>query len=114
MRSFDQALEAQTYGGNSNDSGKNKKGMGKWKNKGKNSDEGSSNWNQNHNKESNKKNGGNNKGGKKKFNKKGIKCYNCQKWGHFADECQGKKVLRKEDEAKLVHDEGFDLMMMYC
>ena len=45
MRSSDQALQAQTYKGNSNNGGKNKKG---------------------------------------------IQCYNCKKWDHFADECQGK------------------------
>ncbi|XP_073219755.1 uncharacterized protein [Cicer arietinum] len=40
-----------------------------------------------------------NSSGKKKFNKKGIQCYNCKKWGHFANECRSKKVQREDDEA---------------
>ena len=46
--------------------------------------------------------------GKKKFNKKGIQCYNCQKWGHFADECINKRVPRNADEAQLAQDEDSD------
>ncbi|GAU30941.1 hypothetical protein TSUD_143890 [Trifolium subterraneum] len=31
------------------------------------------------------------RGGKKKFDKSNIQCYNCKKYGHFADECYGEK-----------------------
>jgi hypothetical protein len=30
-------------------------------------------------------------GGYKKFDKSNTQCYNCQKYDHFADECNGEK-----------------------
>ncbi|XP_004514859.1 uncharacterized protein [Cicer arietinum] len=46
--------------------------------------------------------------GKKKFDKKRIQCYNCQKYGYFADECISKKVQRYNDEAQLAHVDSYD------
>ncbi|KAG5068162.1 hypothetical protein JHK85_000539 [Glycine max] len=100
QRLAEQAMQAQTTKGNNYDGGKNKKGKGKWKN--------NNSGNHNQNEETDKKGGGNHKVGKKKFNKKGIQCYNCQKWGHFADECKNKRVPRNADEAKLAQDEDSD------
>lgn len=37
--------------------------------------------------------------------RKGVHCYNCQKFGHFADECRGKCVPRKHDEVQLCQEE---------
>ena len=39
--------------------------------------------------------GSSNKGGKGKFDKSKIRCYNCQGWGHFANECGSKDVREK-------------------
>ena len=99
QRSVEQPMQAQTTKGNNYDGGKNKKGKGKWKNnKWKGSGESSiSSGNHNQNEEIDKKNGGNHKVGKKKFNKKGIQCYNYQKWEHFADECRNKKIPRNDN-----------------
>nr|XP_012575456.1 uncharacterized protein LOC105853018 [Cicer arietinum] len=47
-----------------------------------------------------------NSNGKKKFNKKGIQCYNCKKWGHFANECKSKNVQIEDDEAQMAADDS--------
>ena len=44
----------------------------------------------------------NNEGEKKPFDKSKIKCYNCQKMGHFADECHAEKV--KDEKSNLVEE----------
>lgn len=36
-----------------------------------------------------------NNAGKKRFDKSRIKCYNCQGWGHFADECSSDQRRRR-------------------
>ncbi|MCI35885.1 retrovirus-related Pol polyprotein from transposon TNT 1-94, partial [Trifolium medium] len=56
---------------------------------------------------------GNHKNGKKKFDKSNIKCYNCQKKGHFADECWSKKD-QQGDEARVAeyHDEDPVMFMV--
>ncbi|XP_027187614.1 uncharacterized protein [Cicer arietinum] len=46
--------------------------------------------------------------GKKKFDKKAIQCYNCKKYGHFADECISKKVQRDDGEAQLAQADSSD------
>ncbi|KAJ1425977.1 Zinc finger, CCHC-type [Sesbania bispinosa] len=41
----------------------------------------------------------------KKKSKEHIQCYNCQKYGHYADECSNPKVPRKKkEEAQFAHD----------
>ncbi|XP_073227057.1 uncharacterized protein [Cicer arietinum] len=46
--------------------------------------------------------------GKKKFDKMRFQCHNCQKYGHFADECRLKKVQRNDGEAQLAQVDNFD------
>ena len=41
-------------------------------------------------------------GRKKKFDKSKIHCYNCQKFGHFSNECPDKKKKEKDDEQGLL------------
>ncbi|WJX18783.1 hypothetical protein P8452_08547 [Trifolium repens] len=102
---------------------KDKKGKGKWagnKNKGGNSQD-TSNSNPKNNSNNggkgsyyaNQKNGGNNggKGGKKKFDKRNVQCYNCQKFGHFADECRSKDDSNNTD-AKLARGNDDDDSVM--
>ncbi|XP_012567534.1 uncharacterized protein [Cicer arietinum] len=47
-----------------------------------------------------------NQSGKKKFNKKEIQCYNCQKWGYFANECRSKKVQREDDKEQMAAEDS--------
>ncbi|KAK2435242.1 hypothetical protein QL285_020317 [Trifolium repens] len=108
------ALQAQQ-------SSKDKKGKGKWtgnKNKGGSSQDTSSSSSKNNSNNggkgsyhANQKNGGNNggKGGKKKFDKRNVQCYNCQKFGHFADECRAKDDSNNTD-AKL----AMMMMILSC
>jgi hypothetical protein len=82
--------QSQKKGSGSYESWK-KKGKGKWK--------------------SNKNEGGNGKG--KKKSKEHIQCYNCQKWGHFADECVNPKVPRKRnEEAQLARDSDEEVVAL--
>jgi hypothetical protein len=110
------ALQAQQ-------SNKDKKGKGKWnsnKNKGGNSQEPSSSSSKNNGNNggkgsyyANQKSGGYNggKGGKKKFDKRNVQCYNCQKFGHFADECRSKDDSNNT-EAKLARGNDDDDSVM--
>ncbi|MCI48021.1 retrovirus-related Pol polyprotein from transposon TNT 1-94, partial [Trifolium medium] len=88
-----------------------KKGKGKWNgNKGRGGHHNSGTRDNQEASSSNQKNGNNGggyngghkgrRGGKKKFDKCHIKCYNCQKYGHFTDECWTKKDSQ-DDEAKI-------------
>ncbi|KAK2359039.1 hypothetical protein QL285_096166 [Trifolium repens] len=61
-------------------------------------------------------NNGNNKsegykGEKKRFDKSNIKCCNCQKFGHFANECRSKSGSQ-EDEAKMAKQENGEESVM--
>jgi len=78
----------------------NSKAKGKWKNqKGK--------WyieNKDFSEGTSKKGANRNRLDKKKFNKKGLQCYNCQRFGHFADECYAKKMSKDDsDEVQFAH-----------
>ena len=65
---------------------------------------------QNHNESKINRNGCHDRYSMKNFNKKGIQCYNCQKWGHFGDECRSKRLQdKKKWGTQLAHDENFDL-----
>ena len=61
-----------------------------------------------------KKGGGSNSqnsSNRKKFDKRSIQCFNCQKFGHFADECYSKPNNKREpkgDDAKLAQEEDDD------
>ncbi|GAU23301.1 hypothetical protein TSUD_237550 [Trifolium subterraneum] len=98
----DQALWAHTSkkGNGNNNKGKDqfKKENSPQESSKKNGDQG----------ESSKSNG--NGKGKKFMNKKNIQCYNCQKYGHFASECRGKKVPRQynheESKANLAQNDS--------
>jgi len=35
------------------------------------------------------------------FDKSKVQCYNCEKYGHFVDECWFKKDQKTEDEANI-------------
>lgn len=100
-----QALQSQIL----SKKGKNWKGKGKWK-QGKYNG-GGSNQNQDHSDhdpgESSRKKGDGDKGSRRKFDRNKIQCYNCQKFGHFADECKfNNKGQRKKnsDEAHLAQE----------
>lgn len=80
--------QSQKKGGGS-ESWKNKRGKGKWKN---NKQEGYNPKGENQKKE------GNSNGKGKKKSKEDIQCYNCQKYGHYVDECNNPKVPRKRNE----------------
>ena len=56
---------------------------------------------------------GRGRGGRKRFDKQNIQCYNCDRWGHFADECYAKKDSQG-DEANLAKgdDEENELVML--
>jgi hypothetical protein len=44
---------------------------------------------------------------KKKFNKRKVQCYNCEKYGHFADECRsGRGKKSSNEEANVAQSSG--------
>lgn len=113
-----QALQVHVSRGKGQEKSKNWKERGKgkfWKggNGGKPNHNGDQSSGDNDNGESsNRKGDGYSKhksSGKKRVDRKKIKCFNCQKFGHFADECKaGSKHHRKKngDEAHLAHDDS--------
>ena len=104
-RSVQQALQAQTTKKEGNR--KNfKKGKGKpnWSNSSKSKTD---------NKTESSKGGGfgKNQNKKKDFDKSKVKCYNCDKFGHFADECWFKKDQNTE-EANIAHGGDPDAVLL--
>lgn len=112
----EQALQAQASKKNDGGSNKNKKGKGKQRNnKWTNTRVGqSSAMDQNHNESKINRNGCHDRYSMKNFNKKGIQCYNCQKWGHFGDECRSKRLQDKKNEAHNLHMMKILIQNMSC
>ncbi|GAU43218.1 hypothetical protein TSUD_301050 [Trifolium subterraneum] len=105
-----------------------KKGKGKWSgNRGRGGYQGSNAKDNQESENANQKNGGrggfngNHTGGRggrsgrgryKGFDKSNIQCYNCQKYGHFTDECRSKNESQ-DDEARVVkQDKGENPVML--
>ncbi|GAU30981.1 hypothetical protein TSUD_104950 [Trifolium subterraneum] len=115
------ALQAQPNKGKKNKGKWNgNKGRGGYNNNGaKNSQGESSNTQKSNNNHGNSRGGYNNRGrggrggrgGYKGFDKSNIQCYNCQKYGHFADECYGEKK-EPENNARLAKQESEDVQLM--
>ncbi|PNX79166.1 retrovirus-related Pol polyprotein from transposon TNT 1-94, partial [Trifolium pratense] len=97
-RNMQQALYVQAKNGGK-DKNKWKKGKEKWlKSKEKVDDKAESS-----------KGGGFVNNQKKKFDKSKIQCYNCEKYGHFADECKygkDKKRGKSDEEANIAHGDN--------
>ena len=95
--------QSQKKGSGGNESWK-KKGKGKWKS---NKNEGGNS------KQESQKKGGESDGKGKKKSKEHIQCYNCKKWGHFANECVNPKVPRKRNEvAQLARDSDEEVVAL--
>ena len=50
---------------------------------------------------------------RKHFEKSKVQCYNCQDFGHFADECKNEKKSRVRDELENLSIEESSLFMAY-
>lgn len=111
-KNVSQALVAQALKIKNNDKGKS------WKNKekgkyaksgaGSSSYKKDSNSDQDHGDSFSKKGSGgsNSKERRKKFDRKKIKCFNCQKFGHFANECKSDKRRGDGDEAHMAQEDS--------
>ncbi|GAU49301.1 hypothetical protein TSUD_367130 [Trifolium subterraneum] len=110
------ALQAQSNNG--------KKGKGKWSgNRGRGGYQNTSAKDNQETSNPNQKTGGrggfngnyrgarSGRGGYKTFDKSNIQCYNCQKFGHFADECRGKNEPQEVEARVAKQDEGEKLEM---
>ncbi|XP_027190496.1 uncharacterized protein [Cicer arietinum] len=99
------ALQAHISKKSNQDGVKNKKCKGKsrWHQKHDQDKEGGGSRSQQNSDNKSKKPSG------KKFNKRRVQCYNCQKYGHFADECRSNKVQRDDGEAQLAQVDSSDL-----
>lgn len=106
-RSVQQALQAQISKkeGNSKNSKKKGKGKGNWSNNGKAKTD---------DKAESSKRGGSDRGHnkKKEFDKSKVQCYNCEKYGHFADECWFKKDQQNNEEANVAQGKDPHTVLM--
>ena len=50
---------------------------------------------------------------RKQFDKTKVQCYNCQDYGHFADECKNERKPRVREEAANISIEESSLFMAY-
>ncbi|MCI18415.1 retrovirus-related Pol polyprotein from transposon TNT 1-94, partial [Trifolium medium] len=106
-RSNQQALQAQTNKKDGNSKNFKKKGKGKanWSNNGKSkaddkSESSKRRWFiKSHNK-------------KKDFDKSKVQCYNCEKYGHFVDECWFKKDQQNGEEANMTEGNNPNAVLM--
>jgi hypothetical protein len=106
-RSNQQALQAQSFKkeGNGKNNKKKSKGKAPWSNSGKTKPDDKP--------ESSKRGGfgkGNNK--KKEFDKSKVQCYNCEKFGHFANECWYKKDQQNDGEANVAQGRDPNSVLM--
>ncbi|GAU45882.1 hypothetical protein TSUD_401080, partial [Trifolium subterraneum] len=106
------ALQAQSNNG--------KKGKGKWSgNRGRGGYQNAGAKDNQETSNSNQKTGGRGgfngnrggRGGYKGFDKSNIQCYNCQKFGHFVDECRGKNEAQ-DAEARVAKQDECDKLEM--
>ncbi|KAK2361452.1 secreted RxLR effector protein [Trifolium repens] len=106
-RSNQQALQAQFFKkeGNNKNSKKKDKGKAPWSNNGKTEPD---------DKPESSKGGGFDKGNnkKKEFDKSKVQCYNCEKFGHFADECWYKKDQQNDGEANVAQGRDPNSVLM--
>ncbi|XP_058762463.1 uncharacterized protein LOC131635834 [Vicia villosa] len=110
VHEYIQALQAQTWKNN----GGFRKFKGKY-DKGNNIKKSSLSHSQkqkNDEKPGSSKRGGGTSNRKEKFDKKNMKCYNCDKWGHMAKECwynKGKGATKDKDvdEAKIGQEDSY-------
>jgi hypothetical protein len=105
----DQAMQAQVTKKGSSQNKNGNKGKGKGKDGKYNSGKSSQNHQEDQDQtESSSKKGGSKGGGKRKFDRKKLRCFNCNKIGHFSSECKapssGDFRGKSHDEAYLVKD----------
>ena len=99
-RSVQQALQVQTTKKEGNFKNfKKEKGKTNWSNNGRSKAEPP------------KRRSGKDQNKKRDFDKSKVQCYNCEKYGHFADECWFKKD-QKAEEANIAHEGDPDPMLL--
>ena len=52
-------------------------------------------------------------GQRKPFDKSNVRCYNCQEFDHFADECKNEKKARVRDESINLTTEDTNIFMAF-
>ncbi|XP_004515137.1 uncharacterized protein [Cicer arietinum] len=106
-RSVQQAFQVQTSKkeGYHNDFKKKGKSKANWSNNGKNKIEDKA--------ESSRRRGfGRSQNKRRDFDKSKVQCFNCDKHGHFVDECWFKKDQKIDEEANLAHGDNSSTVLM--